>query len=784
MTLLTLPVSLSLAYGMAGNKTLVAQLTTTFSRQRQRRSTPVLPLALHARYIQTSPPTTSAAAAAAAAAAKSESFYEDGYTPVEPSVSFLEPESEEYRRVVLPARERTPFTAAWPTILAHGHPSSEPIPHPPHAPVTYLARSTPMKTTTTRTRTRTNKTPCQAVHQLIRIDKDLASAHRLIDELTQLGTPILPHRAYLDAAIYQARRRGIHSQIKTDTMTWLRRWHAFPPTKQFRHVHLAALEPLLEIVIERWPTDFQFLKELMLLAAERGWAPALVPVLFRHYTICVGPVESLQLLNEMAAFYSTKTPDLAAATVRLPVQREGETVTAEQQLRERRARNVVAQVTKWRNLHLRTVLQGDEFVEEAKMIFQAGEEAGVVWDRATKSALVEALQARLKQLPQEQPQNTLSEEETPVSSDETMMAPTPSAPTAPLNGLALPQQTIRIAHARSRQPVRHLVDLLSTLEQKGRYTLISRLEKRFIRLPFSTNTSTWTRTGSSLTRNANETTAVFWWMAHIMRMRGQGRHVDALKVFRDRFYAVGLPFEGIRLPLTSSVGAADDNVDDADADIVTTTKPTRRINSRKLYPSREIIAAVLPSLIHLVNPTTPHALAALHTEFLHSLSSIGTRTSGTADPVLHLPFILFCARNFGAKAAEEWCSRLEERQGCKVGVQGWSVVAVEYAKTRKMADIHGILDRMQQRSDGPVSISPETAAVDGVQQPGQWVRTGVSSEPNERTFMGIATALLKRKKYYKAKAVLQRRHEEQERRRKDAAAALVVSTSAAAQDLE
>ncbi|KAJ9099145.1 hypothetical protein QFC21_004024 [Naganishia friedmannii] len=750
-------------YGMAGNKTLIAQLTTTFSRQRQRRSTSALPLVTHARYIHTppTPPSTT------------DSFYEDGYTPVEPSVSFLEPESEEYRRVVLPPRERSPFTAAWPTLLAH---QTDPVPpHAPHTPVTYLARSTPA----TRTRTRP-KTPCQAVHHLIRVEKDLPSAHRLIDELVQLGVPILPHRAYLDAAIYQARRRGLHSHIKMELVTWLRRWYAFPPAKQFRHVHVVALEPLLEIVMERWATDFQFLRELMLLAAERGWVPALVPVLFKHYTLCVGPVDSLQLLNEMAASYSTKTPDLGVS-LRTAAPAEGESSALQQQLQEQRARNVVAQVTKWRNLHLRTVLQGDQYVDEAKMIFQAGEEAGIVWDRATKKALVEALQARVEQVPRARVQDTTLEEETALPSDQSTT--TMPMPATPINDLTLPQQTIRIAHTRSRQPVRQLVDLLHTLEQQGRYTLISRLEKRFIRLPLSFDNSTngaRTTAGGQLARYANETTAGFWWMAHVMRMRGEARHADVLKLFQEKFYAMGLPLAGIKV-LSSNF--ADDTeagtpADTATATTTATTTKSKRttISHRKLYPSREIIAAVLPSLIHLVNPTTTHALAALHTEFLHSLPSIGinARTSASADPVLHLPFILFCARNFGAKAAEQWCTRLGENQGVQVGVQGWSVVAVEYAKSRKMADIEGILGRMQQRS----VESAEGTELTGVEQAGVGK---VSSEPNERTFMGIATALLKRKKYYKAKAVLQRWHEEQERR-KGLAPALVAST-AAGQDL-
>ncbi|KAJ9116326.1 hypothetical protein QFC22_004766 [Naganishia vaughanmartiniae] len=756
---------------MAGNKSLVAQLTTTFSRQRQRRTTPTLSLVpQQSRYIHT-PPTPPA----------KESFYEEGFTLVEPSISFLEPESEEYRRVVLPPRERSPFSAAWPTILAHPHSSNNATPHAPHAPVTYLARST----TAAQSRTARTKTPCQAVHQLIRVEKDLASAHRLIDELTQLGIPILPHRAYLDAAIYQARRRGVHSAIKTQIISWLRRWYAFPPSKQFRHTHVIALEPLLEIIMERWATDFPFLRELMLLGAERGWAPAVIPVLFRHYTICVGPVESLQLLNEMASLYTTKTPDLAPVRgSRTPGSQGGETP---EQRGERRTSNVVAQVTKWRNLHLRTVLQGDQFVEEAKMIFQAGEEAGVVWDRATKKALVEALQARV-QVPRDQAQDTFDEEASlPSYPSSTTTTTAPTTPT--INELTIPQQTIRIAHARSRQPVRNLADLLHILEQEGRYTLISRLEKRFIRRPppFTDKTTTSgataafrrPRTGGELARYANETTAAFWWMAHMVRMRRQGRHVDVLELFRARFYPVGLPLERIKVSSAGSP-AADEVGHDVDADTATMINAKRTIKDRKLYPFREIIAAVLPSLIHLTNPTTPHALAALHTEFLRSLPAIGSST--TTDPVLHLPFILFSARNFGAKAAEQWCTRLEENQGIKVGVQGWSVVAVEYAKTRKMADIEGILDRMQRRSDtaslaattNGTMASEATLIVDHTEA------RDASSQPNERTFMGIATALLKRKKYYKAKAVLQRWHEEQERRK--GAAALVGST-AAGQDL-
>lgn len=594
------------------------------------------------------------------------SFYEDGFTLPEPSVSFLEPDGEEYHRVVLPPRQRKLYTPPWPTILPHPPAGAPLLPEPraerhPHAPVTYLKRSTISQD---------NPTPCQALHHLIRVEKDYPAARQMMEEFKDLGIPIMPHRAYLDAAVHQARRRGAHAAVKKDVLDWLGYWYAFHPVKQFRHAPMVALEPLVEIILERWGRDLSFLRQVLILAAERGWAPALMPVLFRHYTISTDPETSYVFLNELAAAYAAKTP-----------RRDDASPGAE----ERRAKSVQAQVQKWRNGHLRTVL-GCGYVEEGRMIYQAGEAAGVVWDVATKHALVHALQVDHPSTPRPAP-------EEPVSTT---------------------QQVLRLAHRRSRQPVRHLVDGLTALERHGRTRLISRLSTRFL----------GRREGGTIVRGStNETTAAYWWLGHIVKAREEGRHADALELFREKFYAVGLPSAFStreRHRLGSASGAE-----------------KRSIRDRKLYPAPEIISAVLPSVIQLVKPATPDALVALHAEFMRASSMFPTVKT---DPVFHLAFVGYFAASFGAPAAERWCDRLE-KSGVDVGVQGWTVVAVEYAKTRKMKDIQGILDRMS------------AASVDAL----------APSKPNERTFIGVASALLKRKKHYKATAILERWHAEQER---------------------
>jgi hypothetical protein len=224
-------------------------------------------------------------------------------------------------------------------------------------------------------------------------------------------------------------------------------------------------------------------------------------------------------------------------------------------------------------------------------------------------------------------------------------------------------------------------------------------------------------------------------MAHVVKARTEGRHADALELFREKFYAVGLP-----------QGAVMDRRDGAGGEraIKSAVRTKRSVRDRKLYPSPEIISAILPSVIQLSKPATPAALAALHADFMRSASFF---PSLSTDPLFHLAFINYYAHTFGASAAEAWCEKLE-KSGITVGVQGWSVVAVEYAKSRKMKDIGAILDRM--------SVSPRHEA--------ETVEAPPRSQPNERTFIGIATALLRRKKYYKAMAILERWHEEQERR--------------------
>ena len=639
---------------------LVSRLTTTFSRQRSRQANVTGQAIPQVRRLRST--------------AATDSIFEDGFTVPEPSVSFLEAESDEYRRVVLPPRELKAFTPVWPTILDHpSRPTrsavfSDPTKHA-HAPVTYLNG------------TQRTPSPCEKVQRLIHDEKNLAAARQLITELRDLGTSIKPHRAYLEAAIHQSRRRGYRT-MQADVLYWLSFWYAFPPAKQFRHAPIVAVEPLVETILERWSTDLAFLRELLMLAAERGWVPALMPVVFRHYTMATDPADSYALLDELAAIYAEKTPRRAV--------RHGRSA---QDAEPRRAAAVVEQVSRWRNAHLRMILQKGQ-VKEAKMIYQAGEAKGVSWYVPTKEALILALQSSTSAVTE------------PVQEPEVL-----DSTVSPM------RQIIQVAHRRSRQPVRNLVTVLDALESQGRSTLIARLSKRFVRTPGHTG-RVW---------STNETTSTFWWMAQIVRARRDARHADAVALFRSKFYAIGLPRAA-----NEGWGRVHDVADEE----------TRGIGDRKLYPSAEVISAILPSVIVLAKPTTSEALVTLHNEFLAAARTYPTLKS---DPIFHLPFIMHYAYTFGASAAEKWCERLE-KDGITVGVQGWSVVAVQYAKSRKMGDIQHILDRMSAgHPEGDVSLAPDT-------------------RPNEKTFVGIATALLKRKKYYKAKAILEQWHAEQRRR--------------------
>ncbi|GHJ90458.1 hypothetical protein NliqN6_6860 [Naganishia liquefaciens] len=642
------------------HSSLVSRLTTTFSRQRRRQSHLVR---------QTLPNFTRPLSTAA-----TDSIFEDGFTVPEPSNSFLEAESDEYRRVILPPREAKAFTPVWPTILEHpsrqNHSvlSADSTSHP-HAPVTYLSD------------TQRSSSPCESIQRLIHDEKNLAAARQLMLELRELGTPIKPHSAYLEAAIHQSRRRG-YQAMQADILYWLSYWYAFPPAKQFRHAPIVALEPLVETILERWSTDLAFLRQLLVLAAERGWIPALMPVVFRHYTTATDPADSYALLDELAAIYAEKTPRRAL--------RRG---VSPQDAEARRAAAVVEQVSRWRNAHLRMILQNGH-VGEAKMIYRAGEARGVFWYAPTKEALVAALQSG---------KNNVMH---PVQEREI------SDPTAtPM------RQILHVAHHRSRQPVRNLVAVLDLLESQGRSTLIARISKRFVCTPGRPR-HVW---------STNETTTTFWYMAQMIRMRRSARHADALALFRSRFYLIGLP-------RVANEGAG--RMTDA------ASNASRGITDRKLYPSPEVLSTILPSVIALSKPLMPDALVALHNEFLAAAS---TYPSIKSDPIFHLPFITHHAHTFGASAAEKWCERLE-KDGVTVGVQGWSVVAVQYAKSRKMSDIQHILDRMTVGHQGDPSLLSST-------------------QPNEKTFVGIAATLLKRKKFYKAKAVLEQWDAEQQRRR-------------------
>lgn len=650
--------------------------------------------------------------------------------------SILEPLTDEYLRVVLPRRGKyRPVSPPWPSLMAAGKPRAE----EEDAVAKQLAQERrerrqrrqhkdalkAYRRSSSSTLSSAGQVPHAAhrrdrrvsrphmsdvVVQLLQRDDDV-DALRLLREIkaepdvvsgaaSATGPKVIHHRAYLEAAIRALKRGGgggIDDLVaaQRESLEWLACWHSFGVTEYLPPAVGRQLEPLIDVVLahDRLACDLPFLEDLLRMAANKGFLPALAGSIWRHYSWLAPPERSFALLSDLVTSFSGGTrKSRSARRHHLPRSETArEKARAAAQAAHRRA--LIAHAARWRNVHLRAVLEAGH-VEAAKAIFEAGVQAGVSWTEGSKAALAR----RLQQLRQGQQHRAAQE------MDEVAAGYAASYEVAV-------EDVVRLTRAAARGKLRSVTTLARLLDvlDSHRPSLVRRLEARYV------VDVTPPRNSSSSSRPASSS---FWWLAQMVRLQRRREHRRAVDVYATHFRWLGLPFE-------RSIAA---------------TPSTRRL----LYPSRPILTHALVSLLDLERDLSLPRLLDIYEQL--RVRSMALPSTLHPDAITHLAITRCAARRLGARDAEAFCTELERKYpDIDVGIQAWSAVAVAWAKERRARDVERVLERLRGAAAGS-STGSELEQVEAA-----YARV----KAVERAHLGAATTLLRKKETGKATRVLE-----------------------------
>ncbi|KAL0246984.1 hypothetical protein I308_104016 [Cryptococcus tetragattii IND107] len=310
--------------------------------------------------------------------------------------------------------------------------------------------------------------------------------------------------------------------------------------------------------------DTAFLERFLGTASKLGVLPTVLPPLSPHLTFTLSPALSHSLLSTSIAAYTRYTTSAESTSKRAHVQR-------------RMVRRQVAVI--WA-AYLRGLVAAG-WREQARELFE--NPPGVEWDAFTRGYVESRLQG---------------------------FTPTATPPRdSPLSKQVLstclsPSQLASILDSLSSQP-------LCTTHP----TLLPRFKHRFLRQRLGAASGPGTR--------ERERT---WLHAEIINLQKQGRHEDAVQLFVEHFFWLGLPPH----PSLPSAFAA--------------TSESKQKQTQKHYPSIQILVTLLPSLLPLLPPplssSAPKylnayvqlALDSAPNSTLHSNSSSDSNSRGTTAP--------------------------------------------------------------------------------------------------------------------------------------------------------
>lgn len=616
------------------------------------------------------------------------------------------------------------------------------------------------KPNTTHKRDRRLSRPGQSdiiVHLLQQGDYDVAQ--RLRDELVQARTRITFHRVYLETAIDVLRKgAGVVSdgsggasggannratttlkqkeEAKEQALQWLRYWHSFSASEHIPSAVGRQLEPLVSIVIDSYgsshnPTDIDFIRSLLRLSAKKAFVPVLIPTLFRHLTFLLPPADSFALITELITLFRASPRQHMLPNGRI----------ARARFLDGRKKAIVNQARFWRNLHLRTVLDAGH-IQDGKAIFESGLSIGVEWSDRTKAQMIHAL-TNERQLADvgkgwEEGKKTLKDvmnTDLEVGEKGKKMLDKYKSRDSKRNilteeGTNVKQMILQAAHAGMRQPTGQMVEILDALEQLERYSLIQRLQGRFVAAaPHNTQSRRSKHRVSSASSDSSwqsDKTASYWWLVQILRLQARHQHKEAVQLFADRFRWIGLPDVGIRASPRSL--------------------PT-------IYPSKQVVTGILPSILRQITDLNLDQLWAIHKNLMDRSKSLPP--SVQPDVLTHLVFIKVCARQINSQAAQDLADRFIA-SGIEIGVQGHAALATAWAQEKNMKRVWMTLAKIRNSvAPGPGQL------VNPVEVEGLFKRMKAGQPDLNRAYLGVATTLIRKKDHSAAKSVLKamKRHQ-------------------------
>jgi hypothetical protein len=629
----------------------------------------------------------------------------------EPSATdnFLEPEDEEYHRVVLPRRPLKPIVIPWPTLLPHHETdsasSSSAYNDTPREPVVYLPSSAKVTLAEVTSKREQGLVihPCEALSKAV-CRKDWETADQLLKELEDLGIPIRPEEVYIQGAVQQLRsvatlssRRSVLSggntmqrsemdmiqSAKSTALRYLSHYPVLPIHRRLSMTRLKVLQPFFTIAMDHNHTaDLEFTERLLRICASKGLLRMTLHTgLFRDWCERVETVRGYKVMTELV-----ETAWLSTSSLEGRYRGQGE--REENGLGDEETGRVALMKlgASLRNVHLRTLIhvatrklqrlrqfdesrpgltaenedkEGRDALDLAKSVYIAGSKVGVRWDPKTKKVMVHALRwydsprgdvglsdrPRAKSRGDPDLAQYLRDAVNRRKSASGMVREEMSVS-------ALARETRRVVRGRAHLPLSDLVEVLAQLEHKGnRQSLTRRMKERFVGPEKFRQVLPWAIT---------ETTKSFWHMAQVTKLKKQGKLGEAIGTYKEEFLWHGLPsLDGLALIQPVEPGELG-------------------LSKRKLRPTSHAITGVLDAILQNLDPSQRGQAIDLHTRYADKSS--GSSTSDlTLDRASHLPFVLGMIRSDGPHKTQQYLEQLEAH-GVYPGVPCWTALASEFAK--------------------------------------------------------------------------------------------------------
>lgn len=623
--------------------------------------------------------------------------------------NFLEPEDEEYHRVVLPRRPLKPIVIPWPTLLPHHgtdatSSSSSSTNDAPREPVVYLPSSAKITLAEVTSKREQGLVihPCEALSKAVG-RKDWETADQLLKELEDLGIPIRPEEVYIRGAVQQLRSVAVLSSqrsalsagittrpsdedmiqnAKSLALKYLSHYPIRPIQNRLSTTRLKALQPFFTLAMDNnYTTDLEFTEHLLRICASRGLLRMTIHTgLFREWCERVETVRGYKVMNELV---ETAWSSTSSREGKYHCQGEGEeTGMADEETGKVALMKLGSSL---RNVHLRALihvatrkvqrLRGIKGIspdlpsaekeektgalELAKSVYVAGSKVGVMWDPKTKGSMVNAL--RLYDSPEGEAGPSVGPRARKrvdlgfaryLRDAVVRRRSTSGMKAEEMSVTALAKETRRIVRGRAHLPLSDLVEVLAQLEVKGgRQSLARRLKERFVGPEKFRQVLPW---------DVTETTKSFYYTAQVTKLKKQGKLGEAIGMYKKEFLWHGLPsLDG--LPLIQPVEAGEDDH-----------------SKRKLRPTSHAITGVLDAILQNLDPSQRGLPLDLHNRYIDALSTSDT-SDLILDPASHLPFVLAMIRSDGPLETQKHLEQLEAK-GVYPGVPCWTALATEFAK--------------------------------------------------------------------------------------------------------